>query len=527
MTDAATQPRTTLDPMDLIAGESLAIPGDGITSHDPAHPERILWSGTPRLDHADQAVGAARAALSEWSRTPIEKRIDALRSFQALAKERVESIADLICAETGKPRWDALAEAKLLSGKVDITLAEGPNSGRSRVSGFEVEVSPTRRGVCRFRPHGVMAVLGPFNFPAHLPNGHIVPALLTGNTIVFKPSDKTPAVGQMLAALYIEAFDRAGAPKGVVNLVHGAATVASRLATHPDIDGILFTGSWSVGRRILEANLDRPGRIVALEMGGNNSAIVMDDADLRQAAIECVRAAFVSTGQRCTCTRRLIIHESIAAQLVPLLQKIAGNLIIGDPLGIGGGSRNQSVFMGPLIRAEVRDAILDAQQSIAKAGGRVLLEAVNPDHPSGGHYITPGIIEVDRFTLSDDVSDPGCDLEFFGPLLRICTVKSFDEANEQANTTRYGLASAVFTKNPETIERFLAESRAGCVNVNTGTAGASSALPFGGLGLSGNHRPAGAFSLDYTAYPVASLIENEAEASLLPGMHFEESWLSG
>jgi len=306
----------------------------------------------------------------------------------------------------------------------------------------------------------------------------------------------------------------------------GGADVARAITTHDDVDGILFTGSWPVGRAILEANLDTPGRIVALEMGGNNPAVVMDDADLRQAAIECVRAAFVTTGQRCTCTRRLIVHEAIADRLIPLMQKVASNLIIGDPRGIGGGSRNQSVFMGPMIRAEARDAVLAGQRRLIDAGARPLVEATAVDHPSGGHYISPGMLEVDRFTTSTDPSaDPGCDVELFGPLLRIARVGSLDDAIAQANATRYGLAAAIFTTSDETAERFLAESRAGCVNVNTGTAGASSKLPFGGLGLSGNHRPAGAFSLDYTAYPVASLVETSANADLLPGMRFEDAWL--
>ncbi len=510
----------------IIAGETIPLTGDALTSHAPAEPSRVVWAGTPDAGHVAPAVEAARKALPAWSRTPIEQRIEALRAFQSLAKEHADAMGELISLETGKAMWDAKGEGGALGAKVDITLKEGANSGRSRVTGFDVAVNDTRRGVCSFRPHGVMAVIGPFNFPAHLPNGHIIPALLTGNTVVFKPSDKTPAVGQLLAELYEEALASVGAPKGVVNLVQGGADVAQRLTTHEDVDGILFTGSWPVGRRILEANLDHPGRIVALELGGNNPAIVMPDADLRQAAIECVRAAFVTTGQRCTCTRRLIVHESVAETLIPLMQKVTSNLIVGDPRGIGGGSRNQPVFMGPIIRAEVRDAIIDAQSRLAAAGAQPLVEATAMDHPSGGHYITPGMMKVDRFTKADDFADPGCDKEFFGPLLRISTATDLDDAIEQAGATRYGLAAAVFTKDQQAADRVLHEVRAGCVNVNTGTAGASSALPFGGLGWSGNHRPAGAFSLDYTAYPVASLHESGDAASVLPGMRFDEDWLS-
>jgi succinylglutamic semialdehyde dehydrogenase len=529
MSDTTTQATPTdqvIAGRDLVGADWRDLTGDALTSHDPSRPDELVWSGTPNATHVADACAAARAALPAWSRTPVEQREEALRAYQKIASERTDEVARLISRETGKALWDATGEAKLLGAKVDITLATGANSGRSRVSGYDVEINETRAGRCRFRPHGVMAVIGPFNFPAHLPNGHIVPALLTGNTVVFKPSDKTPGVGQLLASMFHEALDAVGAPPGVVNLVQGGADVAQALTTHDDIDGILFTGSWPVGRRILEANLDHPGRIVALEMGGNNPAIVLPDADLRQAAIECVRAAFVSTGQRCTCTRRLIVHKDIAETFIPLVQKTASNLIVGDPRGIGGGSRNQAVFMGPMVRALARDAVLEGQAALIRAGARPLVEAAAMDHPSNGHYITPGILEVDRFTTSDDPSsDAGCDVEFFGPLMRVAIVDTLDDAIEQANATRYGLAAAVFTTDNDLAERGLDELRAGCVNLNTGTAGASSKLPFGGLGFSGNHRPAGAFALDYTAYPVASLVEKGDAAGVLPGMRFDDSWL--
>ncbi len=509
------------EPSDLIAGQVIPIPGQRLLSHNPARPADIVHACSPRVEHAELAVRAARAALPAWSSWPVERRVEALRAYQSLVKQREPAIAELICDEVGKAMWESQAEAKALAEKVDITLAEGPSTGRSRVAPFDVKVSDTRAGRCVFRPHGVMAVVGPFNFPAHLPNGHIVPALLTGNTIVLKPSDKTPAIGQLLAELFIEALESSGAPPGVVNLVQGGADVAAALVNHDDIDGILFTGSWPVGRRILEANLDRPGRIIALELGGNNPAIIMPDCDLKQAAIEVARSAFATTGQRCTCTRRAIIHRDIAPSFIPLLQKLASNLLVGDPRGVAGNP----VFCGPIIRRESIDAALAFQRQAAALGARVLLESTAMESVSKGYYITPGIIEVPGFSLADDPrADAGADFEVFGPLLRLAVVDSFDAALKQANTTRYGLASAIFTRNAEHQRRFLAESRAGCVNVNTGTAGASSKLPFGGLGRSGNHRPAGSFSLDYTAYPVASLVEASDAVSVPTGMRWEESW---
>ncbi|MCA9307220.1 MAG: aldehyde dehydrogenase family protein [Phycisphaerales bacterium] len=513
-----------MEPRDLIGGEWVSIGGDKIRSHNPAHPDETVWRGSPVAAHVDDAVAAARRALPEWSRFPIEKRIAALRAYQEIVKSRVDEIAMLICRETGKALWDSKGEAGILAGKVDITLDEWEWGGRKRVTGFELDLGAGKKGVCSFRPHGVMAVVGPFNFPAHLPNGHIVPALMTGNTIVFKPSDKTPAVGQWLAGAYQEALDSVGAPKGVMNLVHGAAVESVRLTTHADIDGILFTGSWPVGRKILEANLDNPGRIIALELGGNNPALVMDDADLRQTAIECVRAAFVTTGQRCTCTRRVIVHERIADRFIGAISKIASALVIGDPVdGVDGGA----AFMGPIIREEAREAVVRFQRDLVAGGGRVVLEAKKIGHPSGGHYVSPGIVRVGRFSLGQDPAhDCGCDMEVFGPILRVSTCGSFEDGLEQVNATRYGLAASVFTKSPEHACAFTGGARAGCVNVNTGTAGASGKLPFGGIGWSGNHRPAGAFSSDYCAYPVASMVVEGGEAPILPGMRFEESWVA-
>jgi acyl-CoA reductase-like NAD-dependent aldehyde dehydrogenase len=305
-----------LPPADLLGEEIAPLPGETLISTNPARPADVIWSGSPLLAHVDQAVAAAANAQPAWAQLPAERRFAALVRFRDLCRSRAADMARLIALETGKALWDARAEADLLAAKVDITLDDSEHGGLRRVRAFEVSLGGTRRGRTFFRPHGVMAVLGPFNFPAHLPNGHIIPALALGNTIVFKPSDKAPAVGQTLATWLREALMAEGAPPGVINLVQGGADVASRLVVHPAVNGILFTGSWPVGRRIMEMNLDDPGRILALEMGGNSPAIVMADADLRQAAIEIVRSAFVSTGQRCTCTRRVVVHRAVAEKFV-------------------------------------------------------------------------------------------------------------------------------------------------------------------------------------------------------------------
>ncbi|MFG0260726.1 MAG: aldehyde dehydrogenase family protein [Phycisphaerales bacterium JB041] len=503
---------------DLVAGEWRDLTGDGIVSVNPARPAEELWRGSANAAHVDDAVAAARAAQREWAAWPQEKRFDALRVYRDLCKARKDQIAELICRETGKVMWDAAGEAGALAAKVDITLDQSEHGGLRRVSGYEVGLTESRVGRAWFRPHGVMAVIAPFNFPAHLANGHIVPALAMGNTVVLKPSDKAPAVGQLVGELFDAALREVGAPAGVVNVVQGGAEVAQKLTTHEGIDGILFTGSWPVGRRILEANLDRPGRILALEMGGNNPAVVMPDCDLRQAVVECGRSAFVTTGQRCTCTRRIIVHESIADRFIAGLCKVAGALVIGDP------DAAHPVFMGPIISGEARNAVLAAQGDFARTGGEVMVESTAVDSAGGGYFLSPGVVKVDRFSIESEGS-AGCDREVFGPLVRVSVTDSFEDALEQANATRFGLAASVFTSDDSIAQRFLAEAKAGCVNVNTGTAGASSKLPFGGLGHSGNHRPAGSFSLDYCAYPVAGMLESGDAAAVPAGMTVEDGWL--
>lgn len=511
---------------DSIAG-AWTRPAQGVVlrSVNPARPDEVVYEGLASRDHVDAAVAAARQAFSAWSSWDVARREQVLRRFADLCRERVEAMAALIRDEVGKPSWDARAEAELLASKVDITLDQGEASPRRRVQSYDVVLGATRSGRCEFRPHGVMAVLGPFNFPAHLPNGHIVPALLMGNTVVFKPSDKAPAVGELLSSLMVEALQAEGAPSGTFNMVQGGVEVASALVKHDELDGILFTGSWPVGRRIMEANLDRPGRLLALEMGGNSAAVIMPSADLALAVQECVRCAFITAGQRCTATRRVIVHKDVASKVIPALARGASSLSIGDP------ASSRPVFLGPVISDAARDGIIGQVATLVRGGGELLVEPAIPDGLRG-FFLSPGLMRVDGFEAHERVSNDrrgvtmagGSDVEVFGPFVRVAVVESFEAALAQANATRFGLVASLFSRDEREIEGFFRHARAGCLNVNTGTAGASSKLPFGGLGLSGNHRPAGAFSLDYSAYPVACMVERGA-ATNAPGLHVDPGWV--
>ena len=483
-------------PSDYVGGSFRPLSGDAILTRDPAAPASVVWAGTPSAQNAEDAVGSARRALAAWTALGLDGRRAHLERWREACVRNAARLAAAISREVGKVRWEAELEAKIVAEKVAITLEERV---LARIGGFEVAAGAGKTGICAFRPHGVMAVLGPFNFPAHLPNGHIVPALLAGNTVVLKPSEKAAAVGQLLAELAHEA----GFPAGVFNVVQGGGATAARLATHPEVDGVLFTGSFPVGRRILEANLDTPGRIVALEMGGSNPAIVTARADLRRAAIECVRAGFATTGQRCTCTRRLIVDDAVADRFIPMFLKLASTLVVAA------ADDGVPAFMGPLVTGDARDAVLRAQAAIARRG-RLLLEAARLDR--AGHFLAPGAVEVERFERRADEE------EVFGPFVQISRARDLDDAIQQANATNFGLAASLFSADDEEWRAVLAGVRAGCINWNTGTAGASSKLPFGGLGRSGNHRPAGAFAVDACAYPVATMIDT-AEPAIPQGMN--------
>ena len=467
-----------------------------IVSFDPARPSVEVARVRVDAGAVDAAVRAARAAFPAWSARSRDERAALLQAWSATCARHAERIAVAIMRETGKVLAEARQEAALLSDKVAVTLEERV---RARVTGYEFPANATRVNRCSYRPFGVMAVIGPFNFPAHLPNGHWVPALLAGNTVVFKPSEKAPGVGALMTELMAEA----GMPAGVFNLVQGRGDAAAALVEHADVDGVLFTGSWPVGRRIMERNLDRPGRMVALEMGGSNPAIVMDDADLKQAVIECVRCAFITTGQRCTCTRRVVVHRAVAERFITAFVECARTLTVGA------GDAEPAPFMGPLVSREAREAALAFQAECAARGERVLLESRAP--AGDGWFVTPGVVQAKRFERATD-------REVFGPVVRIAVAEDLQDAIVQANATDFGLAASIFTQSEANVAAAVAGLRAGCINVNCGTAGASGKLPFGGLGRSGNLRPAGAAMIDACAYPVATMTEQGSAATVAPGM---------
>ena len=341
-------------------------------------------------------------------------------------------------------------------------------------------------GLVRYKPHGVVAVLGPFNFPGHLPNGHIVPALLAGNTVVFKPSELAPGVAEFTVGLW----QKAGLPAGVINLVQGSRPTGEALIKHPQIDGVFFTGSFATGRAINRALADHPGKILALEMGGNNPLVIYRAADLHSVAHVIIQSAYITAGQRCSCARRLILLKGQSDAIIAALMNQLSRMIVGPY------TQTPEPFMGPVISASAADQILEAQQALESTGGTSILPMRRM--VSSRALLTPGLIDVTNMQQRADT-------EIFGPLLQLIRVDDFDDAIEEANRTCYGLAAGLVSDEPQNFDRFYREVRAGIINFNRPLTGASPLLPFGGVGCSGNNRPSAYFAADYASFPVSSL----------------------
>jgi succinylglutamic semialdehyde dehydrogenase len=445
------------------------------------------------------AVDAATRAYPAWRDTPFEERAAHLRRFAEVIKAETDRLALVIAREVGKPLWEARTEVGAMLGKIEITLG----AGMEAIAEQRFEIVPGQVARSRAHARGVLAVLGPFNFPGHLSHGHVVPALATGNTVVIKPSERTPAVGQ----LYAELAAQAGFPPGVFNLIQGDGDCGAQLASHPDVQGVLFTGSWSIGRRIIEATLDQPWKIVALEMGGKNGVLVCDDADLTAAANAIAFGAAVTAGQRCSGTSRVIVERSVAAELTDKLAGILNNICVGYEL-------DEGVFMGPLISAASRDHHSDVMDMAAAEGCERIVDGGPILGPRRGHYVRPSLHRVASLDLKSRYQTE----EHFVPDVHIVEVESFEEGLAALDTPHYGLAGSLFSASRERFEQAFRVSRVGLLNWNTATVGANSKLPFGGVGRSGNNRPAGVTSTAYCTYPVASLeFEQPSPAPELPG----------
>ena len=480
-----------------VAGAWQAGAGDALESLNPVT-QAVVWTGkAATAAQVNAAVQAARAAFPAWARLTLDERIVVLERFAATLKARGDELARTIGEETGKPLWESATEVTSMVNKVAISV----QSYRER-TGEKSGPLADATAVLRHKPHGVVAVFGPYNFPGHLPNGHIVPALLAGNAVVFKPSELTPKVAELTVQCWIEA----GLPAGVLNLLQGARDTGVALAAHAGIDGLFFTGSSNTGNLLHKQFAGRPDKILALEMGGNNPLVVEEVGDLDAAVYTVIQSAFISAGQRCTCARRLLVPQGAWGDAL-----LARLVAVAATIQVGAFDAQPAPFMGSVISLEAARQLLKAQAHLLNSGATALLAMSQPLENAA--LLTPGIIDVTAVSERPDE-------EFFGPLLQVIRYADFAGAMAEANNTQYGLAAGLLSDSAERYQQFWLESRAGIVNWNKQLTGAASSAPFGGVGASGNHRASAYYAADYCAYPVASLESERLSlpATLTPGV---------
>ncbi len=465
--------------------------GEAFASYDPATGDKVWEGRAASEDDVAEAMAAARLAFPVWSRRPLLERIVVVRAFAKAIEARGGALANLISREMGKALWDSKGEVQAMIGKIELSIR-----AQAERAGAREEPAAFGAMTLSHAAHGVLAVFGPFNFPGHLPNGHIVPALLAGNCVLFKPSELTPGVG----ALMIEAWEEAGLPAGVLNLLQGGRDTGAALLDAHGLAGVLFTGSAHTGALIHRKFAGRPDVLLALELGGNNPLIAWPPVDAHAAANLIIHSAFATSGQRCSCARRLIVPEGaagddIVAALIALLPRI----------GVGGSTETPEPFMGPLVNGASAERAHLFEQGLIAMGAKSLV-AVKRE----GAFVHPALIDVTGLSPPDE--------ELFGPVLQLYRVADFDHALDVANATRFGLAGGLISDDATLWARVRQELRAGVLNWNRPTTGASGAMPFGGPGLSGSLRPSAYYAADYVAYPIASQIAEKAQAIPAPGI---------
>ncbi len=483
----------------LIDGQWQAGLGHNLSSVNPAR-NQIIWQGkSATAEQVDAAIKSARQAFESWANISLEARIAVITRFGELLGENKEALATTIAEETGKPLWETRTEIGAMMGKVNISI----NAYNER-TGTKENPMPGAKAFIRHKPHGVVAVFGPYNFPGHLPNGHIIPALIAGNTVIFKPSELTPKVAEEILKIWLQA----GLPKGVINMVQGEIETGKALAGHKGIDGLFFTGSSTTGHLLHQQYGGQPGKILALEMGGNNPLIVKNISDIDAVVHDIVQSAFVTTGQRCTCARRLFIE--VGAQGDAILARL---IEVTKNLTLGYFDDEDQPFMGSMISEKAALGLVAAQQQLLDMGGKSLVMMEHKEAGTG--FVSPGIVDV---TNTDEIPDE----EHFGPLLKVYRYSDFDAAIDEANNTSFGLSAGLLGDSQEDYDHFFRRIRAGIVNWNRPITGASSAAPFGGIGASGNHRASAYYAADYCAYPVASVELDKVTmpATLSPGIKF-------
>lgn len=472
--------------INYIGGKWIEGKGSDITAWDKSTNETLWISKAASNEQIQEAADKAIRAQVDWQKTSLDRRVEIIYNYQNYLKNHIDELVLRLSKETGKPFWESKAELNSMIAKADISIEAFKKKNLPKSFSMDKTMAWER-----YKPHGMVAVIGPYNMPGHLPNGHILPALLAGNSILFKPSELTPDT----AIWMVKAWEEAGLPGGVLNLLQGYAETSIEILNQNQLKGVFFTGSSTTGSAIHKHFAGKPWVLLALEMGGNNPLIIHQiENHFEEAAQMTIESAFISAGQRCTCARRLIlIKNKETDDFLDYLIEKTSNVKAGFYFD------KEEAFMGPLISSPSADKVTEQVNYLLSNGSKSLVSLEKLRNSS--NLLSASIID------SSNLKAP-FDEEIFGPVLQVIRVHSFEEAINTANNTKYGLAAALFSNNRNLYEQFFKQIQAGIVNFNRKTTGASSKLPFGGIKQSGSHWPGAYSASDYCSYPIASL-ENE------------------
>lgn len=458
-----------------------------IIKFSPAQLDKHLWTLGLSSEHIEELLQSAHSGFKSWKKTSLEERKKYLLKYKDSLIKNQKEIATALAWETGKPLHECLVEASGLASKVDITITES----LKRICNQSLpEVMPGITGHFRYKPLGPILVIGPFNFPCHLANGQIVSALLAGNSIIFKPSEKTAYAPQLM----IDCLHEAGFPSGVINFFQGDGLLTSKLTQAPMVKGIHFTGSKEVGAKIAQGVATDFSKLLALELGGKNSTIVHGDANFDHAIAECINSCFLTSGQRCTSTSLIFVHKNILLKFQQELTDITKRIQVDHPF-------SSSPFMGPLIDDIAEKHYAFYQAKALEEGAHILLPAQKIQSQHKGFYWSPSIFLYDDKNKNKNFIKQ----EIFAPNVTLIPYEHIEEAVQVVNNTEYGLAFSVFTSDLKIAQFCMDEVEAGILNVNRSTVGASAKLPFGGCKNSGNFRPAGVTMIDSCVQLTSSL----------------------
>lgn len=485
-----------------IGGEWVSSRSD-FASHSPANLKDVVGKfPTATAEEVHQAVSVAHDTFPRWRGTSRIHRAECFDRLARLIDRDTDHLARLMARECGKHVNESRAE--VIEGLHMVQYVFG--TGRGPIGEMVPSELVEKDAYVRRTPRGVVGVITPWNFPFAVPLWMLGPSLLEGNTCVFKPSEDTPAVGQRLVELFLEA----GFPPGTLNLVHGAGEVGERLVSDPRVNVIGFTGSYDVGRHIQEISAGIPGRIVAAEMGGKNAVIVCEDARLELAVTAGILSAFKTTGQRCVSASRILVHASLMDHYAEAFVQTARRLKFGDP-------QDEANFAGPLIHREAVERVREYNRLAAEEGAQVLLDRTEEPTPESGCFLYPFVYRMEA-DAQGNTPQRVLQEEVFGPHVALIPFENDAQGIRMYNGTQYGLSMAVITESYRRMRQYRDECEYGMGYVNLPCIGAEVHLPFGGVKKSGNGRPSAAGMVHAVTHQTAWTVNHGTEIRMAQGL---------